>query len=235
MGFWIHDGCLDSRWISVFTMDLWIHHGFLYSRWISGFTIGFWIHDDFLDSRWIPGFTMDSWIHDGFLDSRWIWCSVIGPTTKSSIFSCLLGVRCLKSNNLIFNLFIASDTISKQHKKENVPNTTSKRLEREFGKKLQGARVRSTNSSEDVSDTNEQRAQVSTEREHTGIEMSGGSSQKTWWQTQSELCGVPNGISYELDKDRANRIKTLGNAIVPQIAREFGLAIKKVLADEDII
>ena len=55
--------------------------------------------------------------------------------------------------------------------------------------------------------------------------------QQTWWQIESDLCGVPNGISYELDKDRANRIKTLGNAIVPQIAREFGLAIKKVLSD----
>ena len=60
-------------------------------------------------------------------------------------------------------------------------------------------------------------------------------TQQTWWQIESNLCGVPNGISYELDKDRANRIKTLGNAIVPQIAREFGLAIKKVLSDEDII
>ena len=59
--------------------------------------------------------------------------------------------------------------------------------------------------------------------------------QQTWWQIESNLCGVPNGISYELDKNRANRIKTLGNAIVPQIAREFGLAIKKVLSDEDII
>ena len=49
--------------------------------------------------------------------------------------------------------------------------------------------------------------------------------QQTWWQTQSELCGVPNGVSYELDKDRANRIKALGNSIVPQIARELGLAI----------
>ena len=49
--------------------------------------------------------------------------------------------------------------------------------------------------------------------------------QKTWWQTQSELCGVPNGISYELDKGRTNRIKALGNSIVPQIARELGLAI----------
>jgi DNA (cytosine-5)-methyltransferase 1 len=48
---------------------------------------------------------------------------------------------------------------------------------------------------------------------------------KTWWQTQSELCGVPNGVSYELDKDRSNRIKSLGNSIVPQIARQIGLSI----------
>ena len=49
--------------------------------------------------------------------------------------------------------------------------------------------------------------------------------QQTWWQTQSKLCGVPNGVSYELDKDRANRVKSLGNSIVPQIARELGKAI----------
>ena len=49
--------------------------------------------------------------------------------------------------------------------------------------------------------------------------------QQTWWQTQSDLCGVPNGVSYELDKNRANRIKALGNSIVPQIARELGKAI----------
>ena len=49
--------------------------------------------------------------------------------------------------------------------------------------------------------------------------------QQTWWQTQSELCGVPNGVSYELDKDRSNRIKSLGNSIVPQIARQIGLSI----------
>ena len=54
---------------------------------------------------------------------------------------------------------------------------------------------------------------------------------QTWWQVESAVRGIPNGISYELDKDRANRIKTLGNAIVPQIARELGLAIKKVLYD----
>jgi len=55
---------------------------------------------------------------------------------------------------------------------------------------------------------------------------------KTWWETQSSLFGVPNGLSYELDKDRANRIKSLGNSIVPLIARELGLAIIK--AEEDV-
>ena len=48
---------------------------------------------------------------------------------------------------------------------------------------------------------------------------------QNWWQTQSRICGVPYGLSYELDKDRSNRIKSLGNSIVPQIAREIGLAI----------
>jgi DNA (cytosine-5)-methyltransferase 1 len=49
--------------------------------------------------------------------------------------------------------------------------------------------------------------------------------QQTWWQTQSKFCGVPNGISFELDKDRSGRIKSLGNSIVPQIARQIGLSI----------
>ena len=51
---------------------------------------------------------------------------------------------------------------------------------------------------------------------------------ESWWQTQSNFCGVPNGVSYELDKDRANRIKSLGNSIVPQIARKIGKAIMEV-------
>ena len=51
--------------------------------------------------------------------------------------------------------------------------------------------------------------------------------QQTWWQTQSKLCGVPNGVSFELDKDRKDRIKSLGNSIVPLIARQLGLAIAR--------
>jgi len=88
-----------------------------------------------------------------------------------------------------------------------------------------------------VSNTNSkgsQRHGLSTNMETEQRQVSSENSveeQQTWWQTESNVCGVPNGISYELDKNRANRIKTLGNAIVPQIAREFGLAIKKVLSD----
>ena len=48
---------------------------------------------------------------------------------------------------------------------------------------------------------------------------------ETWWQTQSRICGVPNGVSFELDKGRNNRIKSLGNSIVPQIVRQLGFAI----------
>ena len=90
-----------------------------------------------------------------------------------------------------------------------------------------------------VSDTNSERLQgrgVSTDLETKQRTIGAKDSvkeQQTWWQIESNVCGVPNGISYELDKDRANRIKTLGNAIVPQIAREIGLAIKKVLIEEE--
>ena len=75
-----------------------------------------------------------------------------------------------------------------------------------------------------------QRHGVSTDMETKQRQVSSENSieeQQTWWQTQSSLCGTPNGISYELDKNRANRIKSLGNSIVPLIARELGLAIIK--------
>jgi DNA (cytosine-5)-methyltransferase 1 len=58
------------------------------------------------------------------------------------------------------------------------------------------------------------------------------STRETWWQTQSKLCRIPHGLSTRLDKDRKNRIKSLGNSIVPLIARELGLAIIK--AEKDV-
>ena len=83
----------------------------------------------------------------------------------------------------------------------------------------------------DVQHTNNKRCEesnISKESKESDInsrEYNSTTKNKTWWQTQSDLCGVPNGVSYGLDKNRANRIKALGNSIVPQIARELGLAI----------
>ena len=108
------------------------------------------------------------------------------------------------------------------------------REERKIGSKV--GRVDSNNASNSNSEgsqghgvsTNMETMQISEEHiAKTSVE-----EQQTWWQTQSAICGVPNGVSFELDKDRKDRIKSLGNSIVPLIARELGLAIMKAELDE---
>ena len=86
-----------------------------------------------------------------------------------------------------------------------------------------------------ATNTNKFGTQVQTKGKHTSLKMFGSQSKKSWWQTQSELCGVPDGVQYELYPDRANRIKALGNAIVPQIATEIGKAIIKAEEQECLI
>ena len=76
-----------------------------------------------------------------------------------------------------------------------------------------------------VTDTDKFGTQIQTQREHTSIKMLGSTSKESWWKTQSNLCGVPDGVQYELYPNRANRIKALGNSIVPQIVTEIGKAI----------
>ena len=48
---------------------------------------------------------------------------------------------------------------------------------------------------------------------------------QSWWEIESSICTIPDGVSYELDKDRVNQIKSLGNSIVPQIAYQIFYAI----------
>ena len=69
-------------------------------------------------------------------------------------------------------------------------------------------------------------------KQFRGTNSPGVQCKKTWWEIESELCGVPNGLSYELDKDRVNRIKSLGNSIIPQIAYQIGKAI--IYAEDDV-
>ena len=93
----------------------------------------------------------------------------------------------------------------------NVSDTTVKGLERHGSQ------------SSDLQESKER--QVSSDR--------GSQGQHTWWQTESKLRGIPHGISYELDKDRANRIKALGNSIVPQIAYQLFKSIVTVTKEDD--
>tara|TARA_R100000388_G_C7242186_1_gene162245 strand:+ start:1742 stop:2872 length:1131 start_codon:yes stop_codon:yes gene_type:complete len=63
------------------------------------------------------------------------------------------------------------------------------------------------------------------QREFWGTSSSAIQCKRSWWEVESFFCGVPHGLSARLDKDRSKRIQSLGNSIVPQIAREIGLAI----------
>ena len=51
------------------------------------------------------------------------------------------------------------------------------------------------------------------------------SSIRDWWEVESSVCRVDDGLSSGLDKGRAQRIKQLGNSIVPQIAQIIGSRI----------
>ena len=96
---------------------------------------------------------------------------------------------------------------------------------------IQTGRTSINNGSETLSNSNNERLQglnsepilqeqklgLSTNKDDEGRE--------TWWQTQSRICRIPDGVSFELDKGRNNRIKSLGNSIVPQIVRQLGFAI----------
>jgi DNA-cytosine methyltransferase len=98
-------------------------------------------------------------------------------------------------------------------------------------KEIQTRRTSINNGSETLPNSNDKRLQglnsesIIQEQKLGLITNKDDEGRETWWQTQSRICGVPNGVSFELDKARNNRIKSLGNSIVPQIVRQLGFAI----------
>lgn len=49
-----------------------------------------------------------------------------------------------------------------------------------------------------------------------------------WYEVATKLCGTHDGISARLDKNRAKRLKALGNAVVPQVVFEIFKAIEQI-------
>ena len=66
-----------------------------------------------------------------------------------------------------------------------------------------------------------------TEHELRNSEKEKQTSGNSWWSVEPNVGRVANGVP-----GRVHRLKGLGNAIVPQIARELGLAIKKVMNED---
>ena len=101
-----------------------------------------------------------------------------------------------------------------------------KRLEKSNSTQFDGSSSNVSNSNEQRLERHRKKYQLREIKQEKNIEWSGNDgTKKSWWQIESELCGVPDGICTGLDKDRANRIKSLGNSIVSQIAFEIGRAI----------
>ena len=113
-----------------------------------------------------------------------------------------------------------------------VAANSNTRLSFRENKEIQTRGITSNNGSTNVANSNNIRTQVQTKGKLTSFKMFGSQSKKSWWKTFSEFYRIPDGLQYGLDKDRTNRIKALGNAIVPQIATEIGKAIIK--AEEEV-
>jgi len=102
---------------------------------------------------------------------------------------------------------------------------------REMGGEAEG---RSKSFREDVAYSNDQRSQRrisgwesaewEDQQRYTGRSSPiHGQSIKDWWSVEPNFCRVAHGVP-----NRVDRIKGLGNAILPQIAMQIGLTIKKI-------
>jgi DNA (cytosine-5)-methyltransferase 1 len=120
---------------------------------------------------------------------------------------------------------------------KNIGNTKSD-AEHSFGKISQRENALTGGSSRNASYAESGKSRKpSKQKRWKGFER--GSWERSWLEVATELCGVDDGLPAELDgfelsksRHRVERLKALGNAIVPQVTIEIMKAIKKT--DESI-
>jgi DNA (cytosine-5)-methyltransferase 1 len=106
-----------------------------------------------------------------------------------------------------------------------LPNTTSKGLERKFRTEPEGRRARLANCCEDASDTDSPRTAPSRANPRMGWKRESLSHfretiGRDQWDVEPNVGRVAHGISKRVD-----RLRCLGNAVVPQVAEFVGLCI----------
>ena len=163
--------------------------------------------------------------------SKTIGCDVVSREEETLSDTLCEGLQGHKNFSITHEEKIGHFANSSIKRKSNVSNTNVIGLE-EHGHSETKESIKRSEKDADVWNTESTRLESSTKGQRE--EQLGRAStwdeqcQENWWQIESEFCGVPDGVSYKLDKDRANRIKGLGNAIVPQIPYYIGLAIKEM-------
>lgn len=105
-----------------------------------------------------------------------------------------------------------------------------RRDRREMGKKQKEecvSKILHKKSSDNISDSDDFRfwPAFTSEEEKQQWWAEATSSFSNWWKVESRVRRVVDGLSPKLDKGRSQRIKQLGNSIVPQIAELIGKRI----------